>query len=77
MTGKEKGLHSFSKGGEDLNVLSLSRELPDIRAGLNGSGSESEVVARTRAIKLSSKRVAEWEGTAAANGGKNGGGGAM
>jgi hypothetical protein len=60
VTGKERNMHVFT-GGDGVNILELSRSLPDVRGGLNGAGAVSEVVAATRSIKLSQKRVEAWE----------------
>ena len=63
MTGEPRKLFQYSgPTGDALNVLALSRDLPDPRGGRGGAGAVPHIVAATRAIKLSSQRVAaEWQ----------------
>ncbi len=80
VSGKERQLHFFTgqpkEEGAVLNVLALSRALPDPRGGLGEAGSEPSLVALTRSIKLSARRCAEREATTSPGGAGAGGGGA-
>lgn len=49
----------YTKDESVLNVLALSRQLPDIRGGYNGLGAETEIVEATKSITLSSRRSAD------------------
>ncbi len=46
--------------GARLNVLELSKSLPDIRGGLGLAGAEPAVMEATRSVKVSERRVAGW-----------------
>ena len=50
----------YAPGETELNLLALSRNLPDIRAGHDGAGADGDVVRATRSIKLSAARQKEW-----------------
>jgi len=62
ITGADKELYVFTKAAEGaaLNVLELSRSLPDIRGGLGLAGAEPAVMEATRAVKISERRAADW-----------------
>ena len=62
ITGAEKELYVFTKAveGARLNVLELSKSLPDIRGGLGLAGAEPAVMEATRSVKVSERRVAGW-----------------
>ena len=50
---------AHAKGEAEADLISLSRNLPDIRGGIAGTGADASVVALQRSITLSSKRVAD------------------
>ena len=82
VTGKERQFHIFTGAveGQALNVLSLSRSLPDPRGGLGEAGSDPALVALTHSIKLSARRCSERHGApvaAAAGASAGGAAGAM
>ena len=81
VTGKERQFHFFTGEveGQALNVLSLSRSLPDPRGGLGEAGSDPALVALTHSIKLSARRCSERQGApvAAAAGASGGAAGAI
>lgn len=54
-------LDPYTPDEPKLNVLKLSRELPDPRGGLNGAGAEVELVDAMKSVKVSKHRVADWE----------------
>jgi Oxysterol-binding protein len=65
ITGKEVELFVFDGFDEivknpsscKLNVLDLSRTLPDPRGGLNGAGAQEDVVKAMRSVTLSKRRI--------------------
>jgi hypothetical protein len=50
---------AYTEGEKHLNVLALSRNLPDPRGGYKGAGGLPDVVAATKSITLSSRRQDE------------------
>ncbi len=67
MTGHEVEYYAFDdmrlqpyKADEaPLNVLALSRNLPDPRGGIGGAGAVPDIVAATASIALSERRHAD------------------
>lgn len=51
---------SKTAGPSTLNVLALSRSLPDSRGGWKGAGAVEAVEKATRSIKMSTKRQADF-----------------
>ena len=78
LTGKERQFHFFSGAaeGKPLNVLALSRSLPDPRGGLGDAGAVPELVAKTLSITLSARRCAERGGGSGAGAAAGAGAGA-
>lgn len=54
-------LDPYTPDEPSLNVLKLSRELPDPRGGLGGIGAEIDLVEAMRSVKLSKDRLADLE----------------
>ena len=63
-TGATRELFAFTgapaAGAPPLDVLALSRDLPDERGGRGGAGAVADVVAATRGVKLSAARAKDW-----------------
>jgi hypothetical protein len=52
----------YAPGESALNLLALSRNLPDMRGGHGGAGAQEDVVQATKSIRMSSRRSADLGG---------------